>query len=192
MARLRLTARAIAAAIAVLVLADWTYRMAGDSVVPGGPLDETAHLLTALIILWALGRRVCDRFLVPALITSVAIDLDHIPAQLGFDGLTRGTSRPYTHSLLTVIVVLLASVLWRSRRDILLGVGLGLVIHFWRDMSESSTGVALAWPISKHSFVLSHTGYVIVMALFVIVAVARCRQGRPLRRSESVAEGAGS
>ena len=62
---LRLSARALAAAVVALVLADWVYRLAGDAFLPGGPLDEIAHLLTTLIVLWALGPRICDRFLVP-------------------------------------------------------------------------------------------------------------------------------
>jgi inner membrane protein len=144
-------------------------------VVPGGPLDEVAHLLTTLIVLWALGSRVCDRFLLPALVASVAIDLDHVPRALGNDVLTHGTPRPYTHSALTVLVVLLAAALWRTRRDVLLGIAIGLTIHFWRDMAESDAGVALAWPVSDHVFVLSHTGYLLAMAVFVIVAAARSR-----------------
>jgi inner membrane protein len=172
---LRLAPRSLLGATVALALVDWVYRLAGDSVVPGGPLDETAHLLTTLIVLWALGRRVCDRFLIPALVASVAIDLDHIPAELGTDFLTRGTSRPYTHSLLSIVIVLVAAAWWRSRREVLLGIAIGLAIHFWRDTSENGTGVALAWPVSTHEFVLSHTGYLIVMGVFVCMAAVSCR-----------------
>ena len=112
---------------------------------------------------------------------SVAIDVDHVPGALGDDVLTRGTPRPYTHSVLSVLVVLLAAALWRSRRDVLLGVAIGLTIHFWRDMAESDTGVSLAWPVSDISgSVLSHTGYLLAMAVFVIVAAVRSRP--PARR----------
>jgi inner membrane protein len=184
--------RAFVAAVVGLGLADWAFRLAGDSFFPGGPLDETAHLLTALIVLWALGRRACDRFLIPALVASVAIDLDHVPGQLGHYFLTRGTSRPYTHSLLSVVVVLAVSVLWRSRRDVMLGIAIGLAIHFWRDMAEGDAGVALLWPFSDHSFRLAHAVYLIVMALFAAGAATRCRQRRLARRDGSVPEGAGS
>ena len=179
MRHLRPSPRLLVAVTVVFVLADWASRLAGDSVVPGGPLDETAHLLTTLIVLWALGRHICDRFLVPALVASVAIDVDHVPGALGDDVLTQGTPRPYTHSVLSVLVVLLAAALWRSRRDVLLGVAIGLTIHFWRDMAESDTGVSLAWPVSDHRFVLSHTGYLLAMAVFVIVAAARSRPPAP-------------
>ena len=165
MRHLRPSPRLLVAVTVVFGLADWASRVAGDSVVPGGPLDETAHLLTTLIVLWALGRRICDRFLVPALVASVAIDVDHVPGALGDDVLTRGTPR-------------------RSRRDVLLGVAIGLTIHFWRDMAESDTGVSLAWPVSDHRYVLSHTGYLLAMAVFVIVAAVRSRP--PARRPACV------
>lgn len=178
---LRLSARALAAAVVALVLADWLYRMAGDSFFPGGLLDEIAHLLTTLIVLWALGPRICGRFLVPALVASVVIDLDHVPRQLGHDFLTRGTPRPYTHSLLSIVVVLAVAVLWRRRRDVMLGIAIGLAIHFWRDMSEADAGVSLLWPFSDHSFTLSHTGYLVEMALFAAAAAARCRRSTSVR-----------
>ena len=176
MLRLRLSARALAAAVVALVLGDLLFRTAGDSFFPGGPLDEIAHVLTALIVLWALGPRICDRFLVPALVASVVIDLDHVPRELGHDFLTRGTPRPYTHSLLSIVVVLVVAALWRSRRDVMLGIAIGLAIHFWRDMSEADAGVALLWPFSDHSFTLSHSGYLIVMGLFAAAAAVRCRR----------------
>jgi inner membrane protein len=179
--RSSLSSRWVAAALVVLLLADWAYRLVGDSVVPGGPLDEVAHVMTALIVLWAFGRRVCDRFLVPALVASVVIDADHVPGALGHEFLTQGTPRPYTHSLLTIGVVLLAGGLWRARRDVCLGIALGLAIHFWRDMSESGAGVSVAWPVSNHSFMLSHAGYLVAMALFAAVVMLSLRF--PARRS---------
>jgi inner membrane protein len=149
--------------------ADWGTQLAGSSLVPGGPLDEIAHLLTTLLVFWALGSRARERFLMPALVASVAIDLDHIPGRLGADWLSAGTPRPYTHSLLTIVVVLAVAALWRRRRDVLLGVAIGLAIHFWRDMAEGGSGVSLLWPISYHSFQYSHGVYVAVMAAFVLL-----------------------
>jgi inner membrane protein len=186
--------RWVAAAALVLVVADWAYRLVGDSVVPGGPLDEIAHLTTTLIVLWALGRRVRARFLVPALVASVAIDADHVPRALGYDFFTQGTPRPYTHSLLSIAVVLILGWFWHARRDVLLGVALGLAIHFWRDMSESGAGVSLAWPVSEHSFMLSHKGYLAAVALCAAVVAARCRQPstHSTGRTESDPEGAGA
>ncbi len=175
---LALSPAALAVAVVVLAAADWGYGLAGDTVFPGGPLDELAHLLTTLLVFWALGSRACERFLVPALIASVAIDADHIPDRLGVDWLTAGTPRPYTHSLLMILVVLAIAALWRGRRDLLLGVAIGLSIHFFRDMGEGGGGVSLLWPLSDHSFQYSHGAYVVVMAVVVLVDTALCIQRR--------------
>jgi membrane-bound metal-dependent hydrolase YbcI (DUF457 family) len=112
----------------------------------------------------------------------VAIDLDHVPDRLGYDFLTQGTPRPYTHSLLTVAVVLLLAACWRRRRDPLMGVALGLAIHFFRDLAEHGSGVALLWPISDYSFSLPHAAYLAAMAICAAIVVARLR-GAPLRRT---------
>jgi inner membrane protein len=164
----------LAIAALVLAAADWGYRLAGDSFVRGGPLDEIAHLMTALLILWALGPRICKRFMIPALIASVAIDADHIPGQLGATWLTAGTPRPYTHSLLTIVVVLAIAALWRARRDVVLGVAIGLALHFFRDLAEGDAGVSLLWPVSYHSFQYPHGVYVAIMIVVVTIDAARC------------------
>lgn len=164
----------LALAAVVLAGADWGTRLAGDTLIPGGPLDELAHLLTTLLFFWAVGPRVRDRFLVPALVASVAIDLDHIPGALGVDWLTAGTPRPYTHSLLTIAVVVASALVMPRRRDLLLGIAIGLAIHFWRDMGEGESGVSLVWPISDHSFQYPHGIYVAMMAVFALIDAVRC------------------
>jgi membrane-bound metal-dependent hydrolase YbcI (DUF457 family) len=169
----RLTPVRLAAASLGLGLLDWGDQIAAVSLFPGGALDECAHVLTTVLILWALGPRVWQRFLVPAVIASVAIDLDHIPGELGAVWLTAGTPRPYTHSLLTIALVLVAALLVRRRRDLCLGIALGLAVHFFRDLSEPGSGVALLWPWSDHSFSLSHGSYVGVMAAVVVIDVLR-------------------
>ncbi|MGH2889643.1 MAG: metal-dependent hydrolase [Solirubrobacteraceae bacterium] len=189
MSKLRLSPVALGVAAAVFILADWGYRLAGDSFFPGGLLDEIAHALTTLIVLWALGPRVCRRFLIPALVASVAIDLDHIPGELGYYFLTRGTPRPYTHSLLTIVVVLFVAAVWRRRRDLWVGVAIGLAIHLWRDMAESNTGVALLWPFSYHAYALPHSRYLVVMAGFVAVCAIRCLHRRSVGTREPLPDG---
>lgn len=145
----------------------------GDTLLTSGPLDETAHLLTTLIVLTAIGVLVFDRFLLSALIASVVIDLDHLPRLLGSDWFTAGTPRPYTHSLLTIAIVLMAAGRWRRHRAIALGVAVGLSIHFWRDTAEPGSGVALLWPLSRQSFSTSHASYLILMGLAFAVALWR-------------------
>ncbi len=189
--RLRLSPRRLLLAAVVFALADWAETQAGASFIPGGPLDETAHLLTMLIVLWALGDRVLTRFGPAALVASVAIDLDHVPQYLGAEFLTRGTPRPYTHSLLTVAVVLVLATPWRRRRDVLLGIALGLVVHFWRDLSEPGSGVALLWPFSDHSFSLAPASYLVIMAMLVALAAWKCWARRSVRPRVALSEGAG-
>src|SRR5689334_490840 len=74
---MRLSPMRLFVAAALLFVADWGYRRVGASVVPGGLLDETAHLVTTVLVLWALGPTMCQRFMVPAMVASVVIDLDH-------------------------------------------------------------------------------------------------------------------
>jgi inner membrane protein len=174
--RLRPSRPALALAALALVGADWGSQLAGSSFFPGGPLDELAHLLTTLLVVWALGHRARERLMIPALIASVAIDLDHVPQYLGANWLTAGTPRPYTHALLIIGVVLLAATLWPRRRTLLIGIGLGLAIHLWRDLAEPGSGVALLWPFSDHSFSLSHTRYVGVMVAIVLIDAWRSPQ----------------
>lgn len=169
--------------------------LAGGSTIPGGPLDEVAHLLTTLLLLWAIGR-VPLRVMIAALVASVAIDLDHVPGRLGVDWLTAGTPRPYTHSLLTIVVVLGAAAIWSRRRAILAGVALGLAAHIFRDVTAEGGGVSLLWPWSDRGFSTTHWSFVTVMVVVVGVDAWRCRRrstprevpdsGAPARVAEPV------
>lgn len=153
------------ACAAILFAADWAYQRAGDSFFPGAPLDETAHFLTALLLLQALPAKRRRRIAVPALIASVAIDLDHVPQDLGYHFLTVGTPRPYTHSLLTLVGLLLIAVAVRRRRDAFLGLALGVVLHFFRDLAEGNGGgISLLWPLSDHAYSYPHPTYLALMA----------------------------
>lgn len=154
----------VLACAAVLLLTDWAYRRVGDSFVPGGPLDETAHFLTALLLLQALPRRQRAKLAVPALIASVAIDLDHVPQYLGYYFFTAGTPRPYTHSLLTLLVLVALAFAVRRHRTLLLALALGVALHFFRDLAEGGGGIALLWPFSDRSFSYDHTTYLALMA----------------------------
>ena len=57
---------------ALLYLADWAFQRSGSSFFPGGPLDETAHFLTALLLIQAIPAKHRLKIVVPALIASVA------------------------------------------------------------------------------------------------------------------------
>ncbi|MBV9807032.1 MAG: metal-dependent hydrolase [Solirubrobacterales bacterium] len=176
---LSLSPTTLTVALVVLAGADWGTRLAGDTLFPGGPLDELAHVLTTLLVFWALGSRARERFMLPALIASVVIDVDHIPDRFGVEWFTVGTPRPYTHSLLLILVVVALAVAWSRRRDVLLAVAIGLAIHFFRDMGEGDSGVALLWPFTDHAFQYSHGVYVAVMVAFVLIDTGLCVQRRP-------------
>jgi inner membrane protein len=153
---------------AVLLAADLAYQHAGDSFFPGAPLDETAHFLTALLLLQMLPTRLRERIAIPALVASVAIDLDHVPQYLGYHFLTVGTPRPYTHSLLTPLVLLVVALAVRRHRVLFLGLALGVLLHFFRDLAEGNgSGVSLIWPLSDHAFSYPHSTYLALMACVV-------------------------
>ena len=158
---------------AVMFAADWAYQGAGSAFFPGAPLDEVAHVLTALLLLQALPSRRRASVAIPALIASVAIDLDHVPQYLGYDFLTVGTPRPYTHSLLTALVLLALAVALQRHRSLFIGLTLGIALHFFRDLAEGNgSGVCLLWPLSHESFSYPHAAYLAMLACVVAADLA--------------------
>jgi hypothetical protein len=176
---IRPSAAALLVMAAVLLTADQALLRTGEGPWSAGPLDETAHLLTGALMLAAL-RGFPDRsFAVGLLAMSVLIDLDHVPGRLGYEFLTRGTDRPYTHSLLTIALIAIVALAWQRRRSLLLGAMVGIAAHFARDLSESRSGVPLLWPWSRHSYTLPHWTYLTAMAAVFTLALWRARsEGR--------------
>lgn len=166
---------AVLATGVLLLAADQALRRVGDIGLAEGLLDEPAHLMTGLLILLAfLPGMLGTEFMVGLLGGSVLIDLDHIPQYLGYWGFTQGTERPYTHSLLTLVVLAALALAWRRRRLLLIGADIGVAAHLFRDSSETShTGVPLLWPWSYHSYTSPHWIYLVVMGVVFVVALAR-------------------
>lgn len=163
-----LTPLQVLACAAVLFSADWAFRQSGGSFFPGGLLDEAAHFTTALLLLQALPSKQRAKIILPALFASVAIDADHIPQYLGYYFFTAGTPRPYTHSLLTIAVLLTIAFAVRRHRLLFLGLALGVALHFLRDLAEGNgNGIALLWPFTDHAFSYPHSTYVALMACVV-------------------------
>ena len=161
--------------VALVFAADqYLYQLLGSHLGFQAVFDETDHLLTTLLLVWAVFPRFGWRELVPALLASVLIDIDHIPGQLGYTWITGGTPRPYTHSLLTIAVVLLLALAWRRQRRVLLCIAIGLSSHFWRDLAEpAGSAVSLFWPITDHGVHLDPVFYLTSIGAFAAVALAR-------------------
>lgn len=173
----RPTRRVVLFVVAVFVVDQTAYQLIGKTIALQSPLDWTAHEATTLLIIWGLVPALREVQLAPALVASVAIDVDHIPGQLGYDWLTAGTSRPYTHSLLTIVVLLGAARLSDRSRAALLGIALGVASHLWRDLAEPArSGVALFWPISTRTCHTPSMIYLLSIALLAVAAYGRATQ----------------
>lgn len=142
-----------------------------------GLIDEPAHIATCLVALLAVVTlrrfRPWAPFVAAALIASFAIDVDHIPAYLGWHSLTGGVPRPYSHSLLTVAVLLACG--WALRGDsrkVALGLAFGVATHLLRDLS-TGPGVPLLWPATEAVVVLPYAVFAGVLSLAALIAAAR-------------------
>ena len=134
---------------AVLLLDTW---LAQTSYLLRGLVDEPAHLLTTsiavLAVIAARGGRVAPAFAVAALAAGNLVDADHLPQVLGSDVLTRGTPRPYPHSLAAIALLLVVATAARGRTAVILrGVAFGVAVHLVRDLGTAP--VALLWPVSS-------------------------------------------
>ncbi|MER3436598.1 MAG: hypothetical protein C4346_02680, partial [Chloroflexota bacterium] len=124
---------------------DARYRHADLPVIKEAVVDETAHLATALLVLLGVAPRMSLLRLSGTVIGGTAIDVDHLPAMAGSLVLTEGTNRPYTHSFLTVVLLIILGVALPAWiREFAWGASLGVASHLLRDMATG--GVPLLWP----------------------------------------------
>lgn len=141
--------------------------------------DEVAHVSTALLLLLALGRRVSREFLLGYVPASFLIDVDHIPIVIGFQPLIAAAHRPYTHSLLTVAVLLVGGLLVRRRwKLVTVGAACGVAVHLFRDLGTGY--VPLLWPIVTQDFSIPYSS----LAASVVLAGIWCwlAQLQPLQK----------
>jgi inner membrane protein len=166
------------AALLVIVLID-TWLGGGERSLPQRAVsDESAHLLTAVLLLAALPVALPVRFFVGALIGVVAIDLDHLPLIIGSDVLTQQTNRPFTHALLTIAIVAGLSLPLPARwRWAGFGIAAGVAAHFWRDLATSTAGVPLLWPWQTYGFTLPYGVYLGFLIGCVAIAALRRQAG---------------
>jgi membrane-bound metal-dependent hydrolase YbcI (DUF457 family) len=143
-----------------------------------GLVDEPAHLATCglgVIALAALaGSWPPGRFVAAALISSVAIDVDHVPNYLGTHFLTGSLPRPYTHGVLLVSVLALLG--WatsrRQLRQVLLGIAFGVSAHLLRDLA-TGPGVGLLWPLVGTTIQIPYPAYAAVLLGAATVCLLR-------------------
>ncbi len=151
--------------------------------------DEPAHLATGILVVLLLisfaPAPASLAFLLAALVASMAIDVDHLPQYLGWSGLSGGTPRPYTHSLVTPLLLAAAALFAKGRyRAVALGAAVGVCAHLLRDLGTAS-GVALLWPISDAAARIPYWTY--LLALVLIAAAVTVRLAR-LRADGSLPE----
>ncbi len=185
------------ALLAVIVATDSVLLSQSWSFVIRAVLDEPCHLLTDVILLGTItrwrGRAPGRPFTWALLVMSIAIDVDHLPLELGLGpGLYGDLPRPVTHALWVpaLLVAIALAAHWRSRAAgdsraavvmmIFAGAAWGVTGHFLRDLATAQIG--LLWPVSDLPLQVPYGWYVAV--LLVLVAL-------PLRRGRRTAAPAG-
>jgi inner membrane protein len=145
-----------------------------------GVLDETGHVLTAAVLLAALPRSIVSKLLAWALLGSVAIDLDHLPLYTFAPEFIVG-GRPPTHSLATVLVMAGVGLVFRKVRVPLLGLALGVLLHFVRDVATGSS-VPLLWPLSGIALRVPYGYFCAVLLIAAAVGARNLQSRRPVIR----------
>ena len=136
-----------------------------------GLLDESAHLITAALVLGSAPRAVVRSVWPWVLIGAVAIDVDHLPLYAGVSGFRVEGGRPPSHSL-AVVLLLLAGAAIPVLRTPLLGLAGGVMLHIVRDMA-TGPGVPLLWPVISGNFLLPYPVYVALMVLSTVGSTIR-------------------
>jgi len=157
----------------VVVAIDCIYGIFSPRLAVAALMDEAAHITTAGLLIVALTNCPSLEFSLAALASSILIDIDHVPMQLGWDVLTRGTPRPYTHSVLSVIIAgILGLTLKLDAGRIARGVSFGVAAHLLRDVATGG-GVSLFWPVTNRNVHVSYSSYIVLLCLLSVIIVVR-------------------
>lgn len=166
------------AALAIVVL-DRVIAAINPGVAELAPLDWSAHLLTAALVLVAVvGPRRCAGarlWFAAAMVGAVLIDADHIPLYAGVESISVG-GRPFTHSLSTAAVLAVITVAVPRTaprtRIVVLGLATGVIAHLIRD-AATGPGVPLWWPWSDSVVLLPHSWYAAAVGCLAVIATVR-------------------
>jgi inner membrane protein len=161
------------AAVAAVLVMDLVRTTVHHGIVVEGLLDETAHVLTAWLLLAAVVPGAHAGLLLWTLVGATAVDLDHVPLLLHHPGWAVDGGRPPTHSLALVAALLLAGRLVRPGVA-LTGLGTGVLLHLVRDLA-TGPGVPLLWPVEGTERA-PYLIYGLMLALATTVALIRRRR----------------
>jgi inner membrane protein len=131
--------------------------------------DTLAHVATALLLLLALGWQPPPPFLGAYVLGCVLIDVDHIPILIHFQPLVADAHRPYTHSLTTVVLLVLIGILANNRGRVLaIGAASGVAVHLARDLATGY--VPLLWPFTHTDYSVPYGVYASALGLVALGA----------------------
>lgn len=139
-----------AALVVALFTLTWHRRWAeaGDGTPRRGLFDGLCHLGTALAVALPVVPYVRDRpgFLRLALVSAVAMDLDHVAAarSVRLERTMTMEHRPASHSVLAPLLVAVLAEQWRPQQHLGLAALLGLGSHLLRDLGTG--GAPLVHP----------------------------------------------
>jgi inner membrane protein len=80
--------------------------------------------------------------------------------------------RPFTHCLLTAVVLAAAAGVAGRFRPVLLGLATGVLLHLLRDL-PTGPGVSLFFPVWSKRIEMPYAAYVIVLVVCAVVATLR-------------------
>jgi inner membrane protein len=150
--------------------------VSGDGRLAIGAVDEPAHLATALLVLLAVGGPLLPLrhrvFFFSAAAGAVLIDLDHVPLYAGVPGIADPGGRPYSHSLVTPLVLGVLAWAIPRWRTVLRGLAVGTLLHFVRDIA-TGPGLPIWWPFSTADHLLPYAAYFSLLVVLAVVAAIR-------------------
>lgn len=155
-------------ALVSIVLIDAEFH-GGRSLLVHGVADEVSHLLSGAIVGLGLVRLVPSIQLIPVLLGSVAMDIDHVPDVLGWMAPEGPSSRFVTHGLATVGVVGSIALVDRGRALAWISIACGLLVHLFRDAATGS--IIAGWPLSHSPFTIPYAAYIGCLACIAIMTV---------------------
>jgi len=144
-------------------------------IVASGLLDESAHVITARLVIGPRLAFLDSSFAAGVLIGSVLIDVDHVPLLLLKLPMDSAEDRPVSHSLLVPILVGAISTTTRGRvQSALLGVATGTLCHFMRDLSCG--GIPAYWPFTRRLIAVPYAVYAVsILGLATRMMIANRR-----------------